>query len=95
MSPAFVCIVGIATVFAGLIAIIALCKLMSVICSLFPEKKAEPAISPAQQPRKSTPGANGEVNLQFHLLSNRENLLPVQMVRPLQTKKKLLPEFAR
>ncbi|MBQ4630638.1 MAG: OadG family protein [Clostridia bacterium] len=69
MSPAFVCIVGIATVFSGLIAIIILCKLMSAICSLFPEKKAEPAISPAQQPRKSTPGANGEA------IANKEEIV--------------------
>ncbi|MBQ4528148.1 MAG: OadG family protein [Clostridia bacterium] len=60
MSPAFVCIVGIVTVFSGLVAIIILCKLMSAICSLFPEKKAEPAISPAQQPRKSAPVASSE-----------------------------------
>ena len=43
MSNAFICIVGIATVFIGLICIIILCKLMSLICGLFPEKKVAPA----------------------------------------------------
>ncbi|MBE7051128.1 MAG: oxaloacetate decarboxylase [Ruminococcaceae bacterium] len=43
MSNAFVCILGIGTVFAGLICIIILCKLMSLVCGLFPEKKQEAA----------------------------------------------------
>ncbi|MBO5369725.1 MAG: OadG family protein [Clostridia bacterium] len=43
MSNAFICIVGIATVFIGLVCIIILCKLMSLICGLFPEKKVAPA----------------------------------------------------
>ena len=40
MSNAFVCIMGISTVFVGLICIILLCNLMSYICKLIPEKKA-------------------------------------------------------
>lgn len=53
MSNAFVCIVGISTVFIGLICIIIICKLMSLICGLFPEKQAAPVSAPA----RSTPGA--------------------------------------
>ena len=64
MSPAFVCIVGMATVFVGLIAIIALCKLMSLICSLFPEKSSKPANSPAQQPRAKSAGTEVIANKQ-------------------------------
>jgi len=45
MSNAFVCIIGIVTVFIGLVCIIGLCKLMSLICGLFPEK--EKAVAPS------------------------------------------------
>ncbi len=48
MSNAFVCIVGIVTVFIGLICIIGLCKLMSLICGLLPENKEKTA-QPAPQ----------------------------------------------
>ncbi|MBE7050445.1 MAG: hypothetical protein E7394_06685 [Ruminococcaceae bacterium] len=46
MSNAFVCIMGISTVFVGLICIILLCSLMSFICKLIPEKKAESVPAP-------------------------------------------------
>lgn len=64
MSPVFVCIVGILTVFAGLIAIIGLCYLMSAVCNLFPEKNAKPAISPAQQPRAKSAASENIANKQ-------------------------------
>lgn len=64
MSPVFVCIVGILTVFAGLIAIIGLCYLMSAVCNLFPEKKAKSEISSAQQPRANAAGSDAIANKQ-------------------------------
>ncbi len=57
MSNAFVCIMGISTVFVGLICIILLCNLMSFICKLIPEKKIETASAP-----KAASG-NGKENI--------------------------------
>lgn len=41
MSNAFVCIMGVSTVFVGLICIILLCNLISFVCKLIPEKKGD------------------------------------------------------
>ena len=40
MSNAFVCIMGISTVFVGLVCLILICNVMGFICKLIPEKKA-------------------------------------------------------
>ncbi len=56
MSNAFVCAVGIGTVFAGLICIIFICKIMSIVCGLFPEKEA-PAVASAPAARPQSSGA--------------------------------------
>lgn len=61
MSNAFVCIMGISTVFVGLICIILLCNLMSFICRLIPEKKAESVPAP-----KAASG-NGKENISGEL----------------------------
>ncbi len=51
MSNLFICIVGISTVFIGLICIIGLCKLMSIICSYLPQAKKEtPASAKSSNP---------------------------------------------
>ena len=56
MSNVFVCVVGIVTVFIGLICIIGLCKLMSLICGLFPEKEEK-----STQPAHQAASASGEI----------------------------------
>lgn len=58
MSNAFICIVGIGTVFIGLICIILLCKIMSLVCGLVPEKQAESTKAPVAAPAASTAIAN-------------------------------------
>lgn len=58
MSNAFICLLGIGTVFVGLICIIILCKLMSLICGLLPEKEAEAKVAPARSSANSAPIAN-------------------------------------
>ena len=52
-SSAFVCLMGMGTVFFGLICIVALCYLMSAVCRRTERRKAAPA-APA------VPGGNGE-----------------------------------
>ena len=49
MSNAFVCLVGMGTVFVGLICIIGLCKLMSIICSFMPKSKNGAPKAPQSQ----------------------------------------------
>lgn len=58
MSNAFICLLGIGTVFVGLICIIILCKLMSLICGLLPEKEAEAKVAPARSSANSASIAN-------------------------------------
>ena len=41
MSSAFVCLLGIGTVFFGLICIVALCYLMSALCKVFEKNQPE------------------------------------------------------
>ena len=43
-SSAFVCLMGMGTVFFGLICIVALCYAMSAVCRLTERRKAVPAI---------------------------------------------------
>ena len=43
-SSAFVCLMGMGTVFFGLICIVALCCLMSAVCRRTERRKAVPAI---------------------------------------------------
>lgn len=51
MSNLFVLGLGLATVFAGLICIIIICKLMSAICSRFDQNPTQPAVAaPAAAP---------------------------------------------
>ena len=51
MSNLFVLGLGLATVFAGLICIIIICKLMSAICSRFDKNPTQPAVAaPAAAP---------------------------------------------
>lgn len=45
MSNLFVLGLGLATVFAGLICIIIICKLMSAICSRFDQNPTQPAVA--------------------------------------------------
>jgi len=49
VSNLFVCVLGISTVFLGLICIIVLCKLTSLVCSYMP-KKAEVKTSSDAKP---------------------------------------------
>ncbi len=58
MSNAFICLLGVGTVFVGLICIIILCKLMSLVCGLFPEKEAEAKAAPARSSASESPIAN-------------------------------------
>ena len=57
MSNAFVCVMGMGTVFVGLICIIILCNIVGFICRLIPEKTAETASAP-----KAASG-NGKENI--------------------------------
>lgn len=54
MSNGFVCLVGMGTVFAGLICIIALCYIMSAVCKIFakPEKQAPVKKAPVAKSQK-------------------------------------------
>ena len=58
MSNAFICLLGIGTVFVGLICIIILCKLMSLICGLLPEKEADAKAAPVRSSASESPIAN-------------------------------------
>ena len=53
MSLALVCVIGIGTVFVGLIALIGISYLMSFLCELFskPEAEVKSGINPSQMPR--------------------------------------------
>ena len=62
MSNAFVCIMGISTVFVGLICIILICSLMSYICKLIPEKEAA-----APAPKAAT--AKNEENISHEIVA--------------------------
>ena len=51
MSNLFVLVLGVGTVFVGLICIIVLCKLMSTICAKFNKKPVQPTVAvPAAAP---------------------------------------------
>ena len=58
MSNAFICLLGMGTVFVGLICIIILCKLMSLVCGLFPEKEAAAKSAPVKRDASAAPIAN-------------------------------------
>ena len=58
MSNAFICLLGVGTVFVGLICIIILCKLMSLVCGLMPEKNDTAKAAPAKKSAKAAPIAN-------------------------------------
>ncbi len=55
MNIAFVCIMGIATVFIGLICIIFITSIMSALCKMFakPEAEAAPSVTPTVAPAAS------------------------------------------
>ena len=61
MSNAFVCIMGVSTVFVGLICIILLCNIMSFVCKLIPEKKTNPASAPKAAPATGKESISGEL----------------------------------
>lgn len=63
MKLALVCIIGIATVFVGLICLILISYLMSFLCQIFekPETETNPAVNPAQMPRAKTAGASAAI----------------------------------
>lgn len=46
MSNLFVCVLGMGTVFLGLICIIGLCKISSLVCSSFTKDEAKKTSSP-------------------------------------------------
>lgn len=51
----FVCVLGIGTVFIGLICIVILCSLVSFLCRKFlSDKKVETEVAPAVAPAPST-----------------------------------------
>ena len=54
MADWFVCVMGIGTVFAGLIALVFICYIMSLICKLF----AKPEAPKAQPSHKQNSLAN-------------------------------------
>lgn len=60
MSDIFVCIMGIGTVFVGLISIVAICKIMSLVVG-GTSKKAAKAVS---ETVKSTPQAAADLPIQ-------------------------------
>ena len=57
-SSAFVCLMGMGTVFFGLICIVALCCLMSAVCRRTERRKAAPAAPAAPAP--AAPAGDGE-----------------------------------
>jgi len=63
MSIALVCVIGIGTVFVGLIALILISYLMSALCRMFEGTKPEekPAIVPNQMPRAKKPATNAPI----------------------------------
>ncbi len=54
VSPWFVCILGLATVFIGLFALILITKLMSFCYGLFAKKETAPVVSTTQTAENST-----------------------------------------
>ena len=44
MNTAFICIMGIATVFIGLVCLIAITKIMSMVCANFTKKGSDTAV---------------------------------------------------
>ena len=55
MADWFVCVMGIGTVFAGLIALVFICYIMSLVCKVF----AKPAAAKVQPSRnQSAPAVN-------------------------------------
>lgn len=59
-SSAFVCLMGMGTVFFGLICIVALCYLMSAVCRRTERRKAVPA-APAAPAVPAETGDRGEL----------------------------------
>ena len=59
-SSAFVCLMGMGTVFFGLICIVALCCLMSAVCRRTERRKAAPA-APAAPAVPAETGDRGEL----------------------------------
>lgn len=56
MSIPLVCIIGISTVFVGLIFLIAISYLMSYVCGILTKNKKEEKASPSQVPKKNVSG---------------------------------------
>ncbi len=54
-NPAFVCLLGIGTVFIGLICIIIICKLMSLCCSKTSADTPESKTSPMENQGETIP----------------------------------------
>ena len=61
MADWFVCVMGICTVFAGLIALIFICMIMSAICKLFAKPEAPKAQPIHNQNSLAQAGGNAEV----------------------------------
>ena len=59
-SSAFVCLMGMGTVFFGLICIVALCCLMSAVCRRTERRKTVPAV-PAAPAAPAETGDRGEL----------------------------------
>lgn len=87
MSNAFICIVGMATVFIGLICIILLCKLMSLVCSLLPEKEVETAKAPVSAPVASDIVNKQEIVAAVCAAIAEENGTDVKNIRVVSFKK--------
>ncbi len=69
MSNLFVCAMGIGTVFAGLICIIALCYIMSAVCRIFAKPEAEQTAKKAPAAKKATVNNSAAVENKQEILA--------------------------
>ena len=89
---AFVCLLGVGTVFVGLVCIVILCSLVSFICRKFLSTKSE-GISATQVAPKAAPKASGPIADRKKLLAAvcaviaEENGCEVNAIRVLSFKK--------
>ena len=58
MSNLFVCVMGIGTVFVGLIALVFICMLLSTVCKKLVKNTSAPSQAPARSPLMA---ASGEI----------------------------------
>ena len=72
IEDAYVIVLGVGTVFVGLVCIIILCKILSVCCKLLAKNQSDEAKSPAN----SAPAAAPAPSLPFPFQNKPHNNLP-------------------